>query len=103
MDIFFNRVSSFLWVITLFPFSSNSTLKSYEADFIEGLPKKHEQKLGRSFYFTFRYIGDVLSLYTFGDFVDHIYHIELQIKDTQIQLDILHALTYTLTNTVSVG
>ena len=32
----------------------------------------------------FRYIDNVISLYnsTFGDFVDRIYHIELEIKDT---------------------
>ena len=34
--------------------------------------------------FTFHYIDDVLSLnnYRFGDFVDRIYPIELEIKDT---------------------
>ena len=34
--------------------------------------------------FTFRYVDDVLSLnnYKFGDFVDRIYPIELEIKDT---------------------
>jgi hypothetical protein len=74
---------------------------SYEADFIQGLLKKHEKKLVRSYYVTLCYIGDVLSLYKFGDCVDHIYPIELQIKDTQTQLDILHTLTYTLKNTVS--
>ena len=39
---------------------------------------------GRSFNFTFRYIDDVLSLNNFrlGDFVDRIYLIELEIKDT---------------------
>ena len=53
----------------------------YEAEFIQGLLKKYEQKLARSFNFTFRYIEDVLSLnhYKFGD---HIYSIELEIKDT---------------------
>jgi hypothetical protein len=37
-----------------------------------------------SFNFTFRYIDDVLSLNNskFGDFVDRIYPIELEIKDT---------------------
>jgi hypothetical protein len=37
-----------------------------------------------TFNFTFRYIDDVLSLNNsrFGDFVDHIYPIELEIKDT---------------------
>jgi hypothetical protein len=57
---------------------------SYEADVIQGLRKTNEKKLARSFYFTFRYIDDVLSLnnYKFGDFVDRIYPIELEIKDT---------------------
>ena len=46
-----------------------------EADFIQGLLKKNEKKLARSFKFTFRYIDDVLSLNnsSFGDFVDRIY------------------------------
>jgi hypothetical protein len=59
-------------------------LYSYEADFIDGLLKKNEKKLARSFNFTFRYIDDVLSLNNsrFGDFVDRIYPIELEIKDT---------------------
>jgi hypothetical protein len=59
-------------------------LYSYEADFIQGLLKKNEKKLARSFNFTFRYIDDVISLnnFRFGDFVDRIYPIELEIKDT---------------------
>ena len=46
--------------------------------------KKNERKLVRSFNFTFRYIDDVLSLNNsrFGDFVDLIYPIEFEIKDT---------------------
>ena len=36
----------------LFPYS-------YEADFIQGLLKKDEMKLARSFIFTFRYTDDV--------------------------------------------
>ena len=57
---------------------------SYAADFIQGLHKKNEKKLARSFNFTFLYIDDVLSLYNsrFGDFVVRIYPIELEIKDT---------------------
>ena len=57
---------------------------SHEADFIQGLLKKNEKKLVRSFIFTFRYIDDVLSLNNsrFGDFFDLIDHIELEIKDT---------------------
>ena len=55
-----------------------------EADFIQGLLKKNEKKPARSFNFTFRYLDDVLSLSNsrFGDFVDRIYPIELEIKDT---------------------
>ena len=57
---------------------------SYETDFIQGLLKKNEKKLARSFNFTFHYIYDVLSLNNsrFGDFVDCIYPIEPEIKDT---------------------
>jgi hypothetical protein len=42
--------------------------------------KKNEKKLVRSFNFTFRYKGDVLSLNNsrFGDFVDRIYPTELE-------------------------
>jgi hypothetical protein len=59
-------------------------LYSYEADVIQGLLKKNKKKLARSFNFTLRYIDDVLSLNNsrFGDFVDRIYPIELEIKDT---------------------
>jgi hypothetical protein len=54
------------------------------ADFIEGLLKKNEKKLARSFNSTFRYIDDVLSLNNtrFGDFADRMYPTELEIKDT---------------------
>ena len=54
------------------PFLADLSLYSYEADFIQGL------------HFTFHYIDDVLSLNNsrFGDFVDHIYPIELEVKDT---------------------
>ena len=53
-------------------------------DFMQGLLKKNEKKLARSFNFTFCYINDVLSLNNsrLGDFVDRIYPIELEIKDT---------------------
>jgi hypothetical protein len=56
----------------------------YEADFIQGLLKKNEQKLALSFNFTFRYIDDVFSLSNsrFGDFVDRVYPIEVEIMDT---------------------
>jgi len=59
-------------------------LYSYDADFIQRRLKKSEKKLARSFNFTFRYIDNVLSLNNsrFGDFVDRIYPIELEIKNT---------------------
>ena len=46
--------------------------------------KKNQKKLVRSFNFTICYIDGVLSLNNsrFGDFVDRIYPIELEIKDT---------------------
>ena len=66
------------------PLLTELFLYSYEADFIQRLLSKNEKKLDRSFNFTFRYIDDVLSLNNsrFGDFVDRIYPIELEIKDT---------------------
>jgi hypothetical protein len=48
----------------------------------KGFVKKNEKKL--AFNFTFRYIDDVLSPNNsrFSDFVDRIYPIELERKDT---------------------
>jgi hypothetical protein len=65
------------------PLLADMFLYSYEADFMQALLKKKEKKLVRSYNFTFRYIDDVLSLNNsrFGDFVDCIYPIELEIKD----------------------
>ena len=69
--MFFNRQSAYLclWVQALLPLLF---LYSHEADLIQGLLKKNEKKLTRSFNFTFRYIDDVLSLNNsrFGDFVE---------------------------------
>jgi hypothetical protein len=66
------------------PLFTDLFLYSYEEDFIQGLLKENKKKLARSFNFTFRYIDDVLSLNNsrFGDLVDCIYPIELEIKDT---------------------
>ena len=47
------------------PLLADLLLYSYEADFIQGLLKKNEKKLARSFNFTFRYVDDVLSLNNF--------------------------------------
>jgi len=50
----------------------------------------------------FRYIEDVLSLNNskVGDFVDRIYPNELEIRIPQVQLGLLHTLTYTSKLTV---
>ena len=66
------------------PLLADLSLRSYEASIIEGILKKNEKKLTRSFNFTFRYIDYVFSLNNckFGDFIDHIYPIEIEIKDT---------------------
>jgi hypothetical protein len=59
-------------------------LYSYEAYFTHISQLKKKKMLTRSFNATFRYIDDVRSLNNsrFSDFVDRIYHIELEIKDT---------------------
>ena len=56
----------------------------YEAEFIQELLRKEDKKLAISFNFPFRYRDDVLSLNNskFGDYVERIYPIELEIKDT---------------------
>jgi hypothetical protein len=84
VDVFVNRQSAYIWVQTVLLFSSTCSFYSYEADFIQGLLRNNEKKLARSFNFTFRYIDDILSLNNsrFGDFVDRIYPIEFEIKDT---------------------
>jgi hypothetical protein len=66
------------------PILADLFLYSCETDFIQGILNKNEKKLARSFNFTFRYIDDVLSINNsrFGDFVDRIYAIELEIKVT---------------------
>jgi hypothetical protein len=66
------------------PLLADSFLYSYEADFIQGLLRKNQTKLVRCFNFMFRYIDDVLSLNNsrLGDFIDRIYPIGLEIKDT---------------------
>ena len=88
------HLSSFLYSIlpTLFVFMSFSFRHSIIClssicgfwYYIFGILDLYSHRLARSFNFTFRYIDDVLSLNNsrFGDFVDRIYPIELEIKDT---------------------
>ena len=76
--------NNYPWVQTVLLFSPTSSFNLYAADFIHGLLKKNEKKVSRSFNFTFNYINDVLSINNskFGDFIDRIYPIELEITDT---------------------
>jgi hypothetical protein len=76
--------NNYLWVQTVLLFSPTSSFNLYAADFIHGLLKKNEKKVSRSFNFKFNYINDVLSINNskFGDFIDRIYPIELEITDT---------------------
>ena len=59
-------------------------LYSYEAEFIQTLVKSGKRHLAKSFCFTYRYIDDVLSINNpkFGDYINIIYPVELEIKDT---------------------
>ena len=66
------------------PLLADLFLYYYEADFIQELLRRKDKKLAIYFNSTFRYIDDVLSLNNskFGDYVEQIYPIELEIKDT---------------------
>ena len=66
------------------PLLADLFLYSYEAEFIQTLINSGKRHLAKSFCFTFRYIDDVLSINnpTFGDYINIIYPVELEIKDT---------------------
>ena len=73
-----------VWIQTVLLFSSTCSFIRMRQISYRGFSRKMEKKLARAFNFTFRSIDDVLSLYNsrFGDSVDRIYPIELEIKDT---------------------
>ena len=77
VDVFFQQIVGIPMDTNCVPLLADLFPYLYEADFIQG-------KLARSCNFTFRYIDDVLLLNNsrFGDFVDRMYLIELEIKDT---------------------
>ena len=66
------------------PLLADWFLYYFEADFMQVLLRKKDKKLAISFNSTFRLIDNVLSLNNskFGDYVERIYPIELEIKDT---------------------
>ena len=78
-----HRIGSILIGTNCVPLLADFVLYSYEADFKHGLLRKSEKKLAWFFNFTLHYTDYVLSLIIsgFGDYVDHIYPIELEIKD----------------------
>ena len=82
--MFFNRLSVFQCGTKCDPLLADLFLYYNEADFIQELLRKKDKKLAISSNFAFRYIDDVLSLNNskFGDYVESIYQIELDIKDT---------------------
>jgi len=87
------------------PLLADLFLYSYEADLIQWLLKKHENKLARIFNFAYHYTDDVLSLNNsrFCDFVDCIHPIELEIKYTTDITRSASYLTYTSKMTVRAG
>ena len=66
------------------PLLADLFLYSYEAEFIQTLIKSGKRHLAKSFCFTYRYIDDVLSINNpkFRDYINIIYPVELEIKDT---------------------
>ena len=76
-------MSAFQWE-PIVPSPCRLVLYYYEADIIQELIRKKDKKLPITFSSTFRYIDDVLSLNNskFGDQVERIYPIELEIKNT---------------------
>ena len=66
------------------PLLADLLLYSYEAEFIQTVIGSGKRHLAKSFNFTYRYIDDVLSINNpkFGDYIDFIYPVELEIKDT---------------------
>ena len=62
------------------PILANMFLYSHEAGFIQGLHKKNEEKLARSFNFTFRCLDDVFSLFFFSFVMSLIASVRLSLK-----------------------
>ena len=66
------------------PLLADLFLYSYEAEFIQTLIRSGERRLAKSFNFTYRYIDDVISLNNpkFSRYINDIYPVELEIKET---------------------
>ena len=82
VDMFFKTVSIPMGT-NCAPFLADLFHYSYEADFIQGFFKKTEKKASPIFQFHIQlYRWCILNNSKFDDFVDDIYPIELEIKDT---------------------
>ena len=66
------------------PLPADLFFYSYEAEYIQTLIKSGKRHLAKSVCFTYRYIDDVLSINNpkFGDYINIIYAVELEINDT---------------------
>ena len=66
------------------PLLADLLLRSYEAKFIQTLIKSGKRHLAKSFCLTYRHINDVWSINNpkCGDYINIIYPVELEIKDT---------------------
>jgi hypothetical protein len=82
VGVFFNRQSVFLWVLFVLHISLISCL--FRSRRHTGASDEERKEASPIVNFPFRYIDDVLSLnyWKFGDFVDRIFSIELEIKVT---------------------
>ena len=79
MDMFFNTQHSYWY--QLCSFSHRLVPLFVRGRLHTGASQENKKKLALSFNFTFHYIDDVLSMnnFKFGDFVDRIYPVELEI------------------------
>ena len=84
MDVFFQQTVGISININCASPLTDLFLYSYKDDFIQGLVMNNEKKLALSFNFTFCYKDDDLSISNsnLGDFVDHLYPVWIEIKDT---------------------
>jgi hypothetical protein len=66
------------------PLLADLFLYSYESEFLQKLVKDKKIHAARAFIFTYRYIDEVLSINNsrFAEFLQLIYHPELEVKET---------------------
>ena len=82
--VIFQQVNGIPMDTNCAPLLADLFLYSHEAEFIQKLTKSGKRHLAKSFCFTYRYIDDVLSINNskFGYYINIIYPVKLEIKDT---------------------